>query len=178
MGNLIRFRRQAKAKDAAARALFPPFASATDARPAPYPTDAATSDDAARPGATLDPAIERRKVRKQQGIVVALVLVFLGGTAAAFFGDRGYLDLKRQQARFRELREVHAAHQLRVDALRREIERLRTDPFAVERIARENLGYVAPGELTLLLPGEDPGEPRGLDAERGSGIVPAVRNTP
>jgi len=113
-----------------------------------------------------------------RGVVVALVLVFLGGTAAALFGDRGYLDVGRQQQRFQELADLHAANQLRVEALRRDIERLKTDPAAIERIARENLGYVAKGELTLLLPGDDPGEPRGLDAKKGSGIVPAVRSTP
>ena len=177
MGKLIRFRRQAKAKDEAARALFPPFQSATDARPTSYPTDAA-SEDGVRPGATPDPVIERRKLRNQRGIVAALVLVFMGGTAAALFGDRGYLDLRRQQAQFRELADVHAANQLRVETLRRDIERLKSDPAAIERIARENLGYVSKGELTLLLPGDDPGEARGLDAKRGSGIVPAVGSTP
>jgi len=177
MGKLIRFRRQQKAKDEAARALFPPFQAPTDARPTAYPTDAA-SESGARPGTAPDPVVHRRQVRNQRGIVVALVLVFLGGTAAALFGDRGYLDVRRQQERFRELADLHAGNQLRVEALRRDIERLKTDPAAIERIARENLGYVAKGELTLLLPGEDPGEPRGLDAKKGSGIVPAVRSTP
>jgi len=177
MGKLIRFRRQQKAKDEAARALFPPFQAPTDARPTLYPTDAA-SENGARPGGAPDPVIQRRQVRNQRGVVLALVLVFLGGTAAALFGDRGYLDLRRQQQSFRELADLHAANQLRVEALRRDIERLKTDPAAIERIARENLGYVAAGELTLLLPGDDPGEVRGLDAKKGSGIVPAVRSTP
>jgi len=178
MGKLIRFRRQAKAKDEAARALFPPFQSATDARPTGYPTDAAASADAPRPGVAQDPAIVRKKVRNQRGITFALVLVFLGGSAAALFGERGYLDGRRQHARLQELRVLHDVNKQRVDALRRDIERLKNDPFAVERIAREDLGYVAPGELTLLLPGDDPDDPRGLDATRRSGIVSAVRSTP
>ena len=179
MGHLIRFRRKGKAKEEAARALFPPFRSvATDARPAAYPSDASVSGDGRRPGATPDPELARKKLRNQRGAIVALVIVFLGGTAAALFGDRGYLDVTRQRLRYRELRDAHAAHLLRVEALRHEVDRLKTDPKAVERIAREDLGYVAKDELTLLLPGDDAGETRGLDARSGSAIVPAVRNTP
>jgi cell division protein FtsB len=180
MGNLIRFRRQGKAKkDEAARALFPPFKSgATDARPASFQSDASASTEGVRPGASPDPELERKKLRKQRGAVAALVLVFLGGTAAVFFGDHGYLDVRRQRHRYNELKAVHEARLQRVEALRREIDRLKDDPSAIERIAREDLGYVAKNELTLLLPGDDPEGPHGLDAKSGSGIVPGVRNTP
>ena len=179
MGKLIRFRRKGKAKDEAARALFPPFTSgATDARPASFPSDASPTEDVPRAGSTPDPEIERKKTRKQRGAIAALVIVFLGGVAAALFGDRGYLDVERQRLRFRELRDAHAAHLQRVEALKHEVDRLKTDPSAVERIAREDLGYVARNELTLLLPGDDPGGAGGLDAQSGSGIVPAVRSTP
>ena len=180
MGKLIRFRRKAKekAKDQAARALFPPFqSSSTDARPATFKSDASTSDDGTRLGEPRNPEIERKKVRKQRSAIVALVLLFLGGTAAALFGDRGYLDVRRQRLHYRELRELNATRLKRVDALRHEIDRLKDDPSAVERIAREDLGFVAKDELTLLLP-FDPNEPHGLDAKSGSGIVPAVRSTP
>jgi cell division protein FtsB len=181
MGKLIRFRRKAKpkAKDEAARALFPPFqlTASTDARPSSFKSDAATSDDGVRLGAQRDPEIERKKTRKQRSAVVALVLVFVGGTAAALFGDRGYLDVRRQQLRFSELKEANATRLKRVEALRHEIDRLNVDPSAVERIAREDLGFVAKDEITLLLPA-DPAEAPGLDANKGSGIVPAVRKTP
>jgi len=179
MGKLIRFRRKGKAKDEAARALFPPFTSgATDARAASFASDASPSEDAPRAGAPPDPEVERKKVRKKRGAIAAFVLVFLGGTAAALFGNRGYLDGERQRLRFRELRDANAAHLQRIEALRHEVDRLKTDPSAVERIAREDLGYVAKNELTLLLPGAEPGEAAGLDAQSGSGIVPAVRSTP
>jgi len=179
MGKLIRFRRQKKAKDEAARALFPPFLSgATDARPAAFRSDACASNDGVRVGTSPDPELERRKIRKQRGIILALVIVFLGGTAAALFGDHGYLDVTRQRLHYSELKAAHAMRLQRVDALRREIDRLKDDPSAVERIAREDLGYVARNELTLLLPGDDPGGAHGLDAKSGSGIVPAVSSTP
>ena len=177
MGKLIRFRRKAKekAKDEAARALFPPFTSGTtDARPSSFKSDAATSEHDVRLGAPRNPEIERKKIRNQRGLIVALVFVFLGGTAAALFGDRGYLDVRRQELRFQELRDMNTARLKRVEAIRHEIDRLKEDPSAVERIAREDLGFVAKDEITLLLPAD----PRDLDAKTGSGIVPAVRNTP
>ena len=177
MGTLIRFRRKGKAKDAAERPLFPPFAGgSTDARPASYPSDA--SVDALHPGHTPDPEIERKNVIKRRWARVALVLVFAAGSAAALFGDRGYLDVERQRARLETLRLSNEAAQQRVDALKHQVDRLRTDPSAVERIAREDLGYVAPGEITLLLPGDDPADRQALDAKNGSGIVPAARRTP
>ena len=179
MGTLIRFRRKAKAKarDEAARALFPPFRAGTDARPASFGTDASASEEGTRPGAGPDPELQRKKARRQRGAILALVMIFLGGTAAALFGDRGYLDVQRQQLRYRELRESNATQFKRVEDLRREIDRLTADPSTLERIAREDLNFVGKGELTLLLPAA-PGEAHGLDAKTGSAIVPAVRSTP
>jgi cell division protein FtsB len=179
MGKLIRFQRKRKARDAAARALFPPFAaSAPDARAQSFPTDACVSEEVARAAGTPDPEIERRQIRRQRRILVVLAVVFLGGTAAALFGNRGELDVQRQRVRLREMQDANTEHLARVQALRREVERLKSDPFAVERIAREDLGYVAKGEITLLLPGEDPVTAHRVDAKTGSGIVPAVGKAP
>jgi cell division protein FtsB len=180
MGKLIRFQRKRKArKDEAARALFPPFGSnAPDARAALFPSDACASEEVARAAGTPDPEIERKQTRRQRRIVFGLAVVFLGGTAAALFGNRGELDVQRQRVRLREMQEANAEHLARVQALRREVERLKTDPFAVERIAREDLGYVAKNELTLLLPGDDPAKAPRVDSKTRSGIVPGVRNKP
>jgi cell division protein FtsB len=166
MGKLVRFRREKKVR------------RATDARPSLFAYDASTSLDTPKDGKGPDPEIERRNVRRQRSAIVAFVIVFLGGTAAALFGDRGYLDVERKRQQHRELAETHAARLERVEALRREVDRLRTDPTAVERIAREELGYVAPGEITLLLPGDDPAKPRRLDAKKASGIVSGVSKAP
>ena len=179
MGKLIRFRRKPKIKGDAERALFPPFRQpATDARPASYPSDACASDTAARPGAEPDPVIVRKERRKRGSAIFAFIFIFTGGTFAALFGVRGCFDVQRQNDRLAALRADNDARQLRVDALKRENDRLRSDPAAVERIAREELGYVAPGEITLLLPGDTPAREPGLDAKTGSGIVPAARRTP
>jgi cell division protein FtsB len=181
MGTLIRFRRKPKPQDGAARPLFPPFRSlapGTDARPANFPSDASPTPDVPRAGRTVDPELERKRRRRHRGTIALLSLVFLGGVAAALFGDRGYLDVARQRTKRLEMKQEFDAHLKRIQALKRDVDRLKSDPFAVERIAREQLGYVARDEVTLLLPGEDPADASLLDAGRGSAIVPAVRSTP
>ena len=182
MGKLIRFRRRGKSNDAQARPLFPPFrsgATGTDARPSNrFPTDAVPSDDLTRANAPVDAEVERKRRLGRSGLIAAGLVIFAGGTAAALFGDRGYVDVQRERRLYSEMKRAHDEHLERLQALQKEIQRLKTDPSAVERIAREQLGYVAKNEVTLLLPGQDePAAPR-LDATPGSAIVPAVRRTP
>src|SRR5437899_2087032 len=73
----------------------------------------------------------------------------------ALFGDRGVLHLieqrHRAEALARELSDLQAenAH------LAQQIAALRSDPRAIERLAREELGLVRPGETVFLV--RDPG---------------------
>ncbi|HZN55372.1 MAG TPA: septum formation initiator family protein [Candidatus Polarisedimenticolaceae bacterium] len=164
MGKLVRFRLRARPRP--------------DARPARLPTDASPNVETPRPGTTPDPDIARKRRLRQRSVVIALTIVFLGGSAAALFGDRGYLDVRRQRAQYRQMRADYQAHLNRVQGMKREVDRLKSDPTAVERIAREELGYVAKDEITLLLPEDDPPGPPRLDAKVGSGIVSPVRSTP
>ncbi|HLM44922.1 MAG TPA: septum formation initiator family protein [Myxococcaceae bacterium] len=69
-------------------------------------------------------------------------------SAADAKGFRRYLRLRQDveaiQERNRALSEQN-------EALLREINALRNDPVALERAAREELGYVKPGELVFHL---------------------------
>jgi cell division protein FtsB len=78
--------------------------------------------------------------------VGALVLVILAFTV---FGERGLLNLVRYQKERQEL--VAEAERLKAEnqRLREEIERLKNDPSLIERLAREELGMVKPGELVI-----------------------------
>ena len=76
---------------------------------------------------------------------VVSVLAF----AYAIIGNNGYLELRRREARNQELR-------LKAEELRREnkeilneIKGLKSDPKAIEKIAREELGMVKPGEVKI-----------------------------
>ena len=117
------------------------------------------------------PEAVRRLLRRRRVVVTVLGVIFLGSTSAAIFADRGYLDVRARHHQLTQLQAAVADQQERVIALKREVDRLKTDPAAVERIAREKLGYVLPGEITLVLPSE-PGASRVLEAPSGSAIVP------
>lgn len=81
-----------------------------------------------------------------------LYLVAVGGLAALSAADPGGLrkvlrlqqDVLRVQARNRDLRHENVR-------LRREARALAGDPAALERAAREELGYVRPGEIVIQL---------------------------
>jgi cell division protein FtsB len=88
--------------------------------------------------------------------VLPLVLfaVLASGAAWACFGDRGILTNQWLMA------EVHARQVQIVEReqtiahLRSEIHRMETDPRVQERWIRQELGYVKPGELLYLFPGD------------------------
>ncbi len=81
------------------------------------------------------------------GYIVA-VLVLLGLSAL----DRdGLRKARRNEAEAERLERENAALEQRVARLRREVKALQGDPAALERAAREELGYVKPGEIVYKL---------------------------
>jgi cell division protein FtsB len=86
--------------------------------------------------------------RKLLGVAALLAAVLSLMSAADAQGFRRYLRLRQDveslQTRNRGLAEQN-------EALRREINALRGDPLALERSAREELGYIKPGELVFHL---------------------------
>jgi cell division protein FtsB len=88
----------------------------------------------------------RRKAATLASIILVVALV-----VGSLFGDRGFLQLFRQQQRAEALaREIE---ELRMDNrhLASEIVALRSDPRAIERLAREELGLTRPGETVFLM---------------------------
>ena len=79
-------------------------------------------------------------------VAVALLVMLALVPARQFLEQRGQIsELERRTA---ELERTNAG-------LRAEIDRL-NDPSELERIARECLGMVAPGEVALVVPGAHP----------------------
>jgi cell division protein FtsB len=94
---------------------------------------------------------ETRHVRPASYVVVSLLL------SALFFGiflvsDRGLLQLRKQRLQFVKAREEVAQLEADNKRLEAEVAALRSDPRALEKIAREELNLVRPGEIVLLLP--------------------------
>lgn len=78
--------------------------------------------------------------------MIALVLAV--GSLSAEGGFRRYSLLKRDLA---SLEERNAKLTAENTKLKREVQRLRTEPAALERAARENLGLVRSGEIVFNL---------------------------
>ena len=91
---------------------------------------------------------------KQHSFFQRLTLLMVGAVsilalAYAIIGNNGYLELRRRESKNHELR-------TKADELRREnkeilgeIRALKSDPKAIEKIAREELGMVKPGEVKI-----------------------------
>jgi cell division protein FtsB len=107
-----------------------------------------TRDERGRPESSL-----RKKAATLFCIIVVLALA-----VGSLFGDRGILQLVDQKERTAHL--ARELDELRAENLRLagEIRSLRSDPRAIERIAREELGLARPGETVFLIRDEAPAE--------------------
>ena len=88
---------------------------------------------------------------RKKAAILASIIVVVGLLVGSLFGDRGLLQLVSQRERADALaREIE---QLKADnsRLAAEIGALRTDPSAIERLAREELGLVRPGETVFVI---------------------------
>lgn len=84
----------------------------------------------------------------------AAVSLSLSVLLSGFFllGDRGFLEVRRQKQRLAELQAEVSALAAENEQLEADVARLKVDPAAVEKIAREELNFVRPGEVVLILP--------------------------
>lgn len=97
---------------------------------------------------------EQRGLRRKAALL-ASVIAIIALVVGSLFGDRGILQVIAQRQRAQELaREIE---EIRAENARlaTEIHALRTDPRAIERIAREQLGLARPGETVFLLRNAD-----------------------
>ena len=90
---------------------------------------------------------------KRKALSLALFLIVAASALNALFGDRGLLELLRARQQIESLdREISALREEN-QRLLEDIRNLKTSPLAVERLARENIGLVKPGEIVLLVRG-------------------------
>lgn len=88
---------------------------------------------------------------RRRAATLASLLALIALVVGSLFGDRGLLQLMTQRERAERL-------ELEVEELRAEngrlateIEALRRDPRAIERLAREQLGLARPGETVFVI---------------------------
>lgn len=103
------------------------------------------------------PSVSTHDSRRATQVTLKAVVLLSGVLTLVFlisfvFSDRGLPELQHARTRVAQL---HAAI-ARLDAenarLRAEIESVKKSTYAVERIAREDLGMSKPGEVVYMLP--------------------------
>lgn len=94
------------------------------------------------PTATL----KRRRVLN--GLLAFATVVLL---VDALIGDKGFVERLRAGRQYEQEAAALAALRLENAQLRERIRRLREDPRAIESIAREELGFIRPGELLFIV---------------------------
>ena len=88
-------------------------------------------------------------------LVCALALVLFVFSLITSFGERGLLHLWRLTEERRRLGEKNFRLHQENEILREKIDRLRHDDRYLEKRAREDLGFVAPGEIVYQFASED-----------------------
>ncbi len=85
--------------------------------------------------------------RSQRWVLYAFCAFIVTLSLFTTFGERGLLHLWRLWGERRELSETNFLLQKENELLRERIYRLRHDDLYLEKIAREDLGLVRPGEI-------------------------------
>jgi len=121
--------------------------------PAPLPTPAAPRRDSRpeplrRKRIAQVPSSAPRRRRLLNGLLAfATVVLFVD----ALIGDKGLVERSRARRQFEQEAAALSAIRQENTALREKIRRLNDDPTAIESLAREELGYIRPGELLFIL---------------------------
>ncbi len=105
--------------------------------------------------------------RAYRSLIGVAVVVLLGLLATA--GVKSYRDLAEVRAHEAGLERRIAESEGRIRVLRDYVRRIEEDRLTLERLAREELGLVKPGDVVIVLPEdseaehEDRSEPPGVD---------------
>jgi cell division protein FtsB len=84
--------------------------------------------------------------------VAAIVIVVL---ALSAYGTRAVLRVSEMRREMEAMERDLVTLRTRTDELTRTVDRLRNDPAYIEKLAREDLGYVREGETVLKFPKSD-----------------------
>jgi cell division protein FtsB len=99
-----------------------------------------------------------------KGVIVRIALSVFGLLTVAMlllaiFNDKGALAVYARSLKLDAVNKENAAIEEQNKELQRENKALEDDPAAIEKIAREKLGLVKPGEVILVLPNTEENSP-------------------
>ena len=92
-----------------------------------------------------------------QGVIVRIAfgvfgLLTLAMLLLAVFNDKGVLEVRSQVQKLNSIDAEIAKQEAENKQLHEEIQALRFDPTTIEKLAREELKLVKPGEIVLVTP--------------------------
>ena len=104
-------------------------------------------------------------VRKNARQILILALFAL--LVHDIFGAHGFIAMRRTQKEIDRVREQIGKLNSENKSLSNQVNSLKTDPKAIERIAREEMGLARPGEIIYKLPDSaKPGDTRKSDSQK------------
>lgn len=89
--------------------------------------------------------------RGRRAIEYLLLLVGCIVFVDALVGEKGLLETMKKRQEFRALEQSIRAARAENERLRQEARRLRSDPVAIEDLARRELGLIKPGEHLFIV---------------------------
>jgi cell division protein FtsB len=101
-----------------------------------------------------DPNVDSRPLYRN--FILLLLLIAVALVVHNVFSQNGYLASRRQRRELQSLQQQIRQLRNENEELDKENRALKTDPQAVERIAREQMGLVKPGEKIYTVPGRRP----------------------
>ncbi|MGK3993707.1 FtsB family cell division protein [Sorangium sp. So ce1024] len=85
----------------------------------------------------------------ERTLPIAVLIVAVVGAPIMIFSPQGLPRLRELERELSDVEEENAELGRQIEALRGKVARLRDDPTAVERIARDNLGLVRQSEVVF-----------------------------
>jgi cell division protein FtsB len=89
--------------------------------------------------------------RKYKGVLAAGLVALALCVFSAIFGSRGLVDLRRLERQQAEAEAIAYALAAENHRLRDHVERLASDDAYLEKLARERLGWIKPGEIVYRI---------------------------
>ncbi|HEV7764023.1 MAG TPA: septum formation initiator family protein [Thermoanaerobaculia bacterium] len=105
----------------------------------------------------MQPAVSVHDSRRTTHVTLKAVVLLASVMSVVFavsffFSDRGLPELQHARTRVAELRDDIAQLEVENTKLRAEIDSVKRSSYAIERIAREDLGMSRNGEVVYMLP--------------------------
>jgi cell division protein FtsB len=114
--------------------------------------------------------------RKYKAIAVCGVAVLVAVVTTAVYGRRGWMHLRELEGKQRQLEGIAFRLQQENDKRQEHLSRLASDDAYVEKLARERLGWIKPGETVYRVRGVITSPPQA--AAKPPAEPPAVNAAP